>query len=192
MNNESNIILASASPRRKALLSSLGYDFTIIPSDVEEIIPKKMAPEAVAEYLARLKADDIFQRCSKAKTVIGADTIVVLGKKILGKPNDRQDAYRMLSRLSDKMHFVYTGIAIFNAQRKISFTACTKVYFRALSDSEITKYVDSGLADDKAGAYGIQDWIGMAKISKIEGSYNNVIGLPTSLVYEAMRSIDNC
>ncbi len=186
---EQRLILASASPRRKALLSSLGYDFEVIPSGIDEHVSSKISVEKIAEYLAHQKAVDVFDKIGDDAVVLGADTIVVLGNEVLGKPADRKAAYRMLAKLSGKMHLVYTGVSIISKERSIGFTSMTRVFFRQLNDAEIRYYIDSGAADDKAGAYGIQDWIGLAKISDIEGSYNNVIGLPTALVYEALANL---
>lgn len=172
------IVLASASPRRSELLKQIGMTFTVRASNVEEIVDETLAPEAVAEQLAQLKAYDIAKQCP-ADTVIGADTIVVLDRLILGKPKDELDAKAMLRSLSGTKHQVITGLAVINLAmgKSICVSEVTNVYFKHLSDLEIDEYVATGEPMDKAGAYGIQGRAAVF-VPRIEGCYFNVVGLP--------------
>ena len=176
-------ILASQSPRRKELLKEIVEQFEIIPAKGEEILPQNVAVEEKVLSLAKQKAEEIASlQSSNGKWVLGADTIVVLKKEILGKPKDEQDAKRMLSALSGKTHEVLTGVCMMKKQdgQTTSLTAVgkTKVVFERLTKAQIEKYVASGSPMDKAGAYGIQDG-GLVK--KIKGSFSNVVGLPVEL-----------
>lgn len=167
-------ILASASPRRRDILNSYGFDFDVIPSKIEEIVEKRLPPEKVAERLAEIKAEDVFARFGRP--TLGADTIVVIGGEILGKPKNRDSHRKMLKKLSGKTHSVITGYAYLTNKGKTVASERSLVTFRNLSDEEIEGYIDSGLGDDKAGGYGIQDEAGL--VSSVEGSYFNVVGLP--------------
>lgn len=188
------IILASQSPRRKELLTLGGYDFEVVVSDCEEVINSVVPHEVVCE-LSSKKAVDVLQKC-KDRTdideliVIGADTVVSIDGSILGKPEDRDDAARMLRKLSGNTHEVYTGVTFAGSKegkiRTHTFYECTRVIFYEMSDKEIEDYVCSGDCNDKAGAYGIQS--GAARFVKgIEGDYNNVVGLPLSRVYQELK-----
>ena len=184
-------VLASASPRRKELLSSLINEFEIIPSKEEENTPNA-TPEEVVKSLARQKAESVFSclEC-KGKIVLGADTVVALDGEILGKPVDREDAFRMLSALSGREHEVYTGICIIFEKEGVKHTLleadCTKVRFRKLSETFINEYIQSGSPMDKAGAYGIQD----GNIAEgIEGSFSNVVGLPVELCEKMIKQVE--
>ncbi|HHW02029.1 MAG TPA: septum formation inhibitor Maf [Thermoanaerobacterales bacterium] len=175
---QKKMILASASPRRKALLSQLGICFTVDPSDSEENADINMPPDAVAVALAEKKAMKVALRYNEG-IVIGADTIVVINDKILGKPQDAEQAMEMLSLLSGRWHFVYTGIALVDAEtrRRIKDYEVSKVKFKNLSEREIKNYIRTGEPFDKAGAYGIQGR-GSLFVEKIEGCYYNIVGLP--------------
>lgn len=195
-----NIILASKSPRRCELMTQAGYEFTIQPSDMEEIITKILPMDVVME-LSGQKAKDVFDIISKAGNVsadeeilvIGADTVVSVDDKILGKPKNHDDAFGMLKVLQGRTHEVYTGVTlVWNKDGQVnskSFHECTKVCFYPMSDEEIWKYVDSCDGDDKAGSYGIQGPCAIY-IKGIEGDYNNVVGLPIARLYQEMKEIE--
>lgn len=183
-------ILASASPRRKELLAKTGIEYTVIPSDVEEVITKNEPCEVVME-LASLKASDVFDKHGDEDTmVIGSDTIVVYKDEILGKPEDKDDARDMLSMLSDRTHQVYTGIALIsltNGKKNVkTFYECTDVTFYPITREDIDKYVESGDPLDKAGSYGIQTDFAI-HIKEIKGDYNNVVGLPVGRLYQELK-----
>lgn len=184
-------ILASASPRRRELLSRTGIDFTVIPSDAEEIITKTEPCEIVKE-LALLKADAVFKTHADNDTmIIGSDTIVVYKGEILGKPEDADDARDMLSMLSDRTHQVYTGVALItmqNGEKNVkTFYECTDVTFYPISREDIETYVESGDPLDKAGSYGIQGSFSI-HIKEIRGDYNNVVGLPIGRLYQELKA----
>ena len=184
-------ILASASPRRKELLAGLIDKFDIIPSLAEENMEGDLTPEALVKALAELKAKEVALRPENAgKMVIGSDTVVAFDGKVLGKPKDEADAFRMLKMLSGKAHAVYTGVC-FACQGMDGYRADvraekTDVYFEELTDEWIMEYIRGGSPMDKAGAYGIQDG---GLVQKIEGSYTNVVGFPVELVQEMMKDI---
>lgn len=183
-------ILASASPRRRELLTQAGIEYTVIPSNVEEIITQTEPCEVVME-LALLKANDVFENHAENNTiVIGADTIVVYKDEILGKPEDADDARDMLSMLADRTHQVYTGVALVsmeNGEKKVkTFYECTDVTFYPVSREDIDKYVESGDPLDKAGSYGIQGPFAI-HIKEIHGDYNNVVGLPIGRLYQEIK-----
>ncbi len=181
-----NIILASKSPRRAQLLSEMGLKFSIGDNKgVAEIFPDDLSNKKVAIYLAELKTSAYNEELKNDNNlIITADTIVCLEGKILGKPKDRQNAVKMLQKLSGKKHKVITGVCIKTNSKTVSFSASTKVFFNTLSKEEINYYINNYKPYDKAGAYGIQEWIGMAAIEKIEGSYFNVVGLPIHKLYK--------
>lgn len=181
------IILGSASPRRKELLGAMGYEFEVLTADIDESYPEELEKEAIAIYIAEQKAKALLPYLNtKTALLICADTIVCLENEVLGKPISPDDAKLMLRKLSGKTHEVFTGVVIQNQEQKNSFFDRTAVTFKILSDSEIDYYVDHFKPFDKAGSYGIQDWVGMVGVEKIEGSYTNVMGLPTSKLYEEM------
>lgn len=183
------IILASASPRRKQLLEELGLNFTVQAVDVDESYPDDYPVEKVAQYLSEIKAAAFHVRKIKKNTIIiTADTIVALGDKVMGKPKDAKDAYKILNELSGKRHQVITGVTLRTLDHRHSFSIRTDVYFKKLTNKEITYYVDTYKPLDKAGAYGIQEWIGHVAIDKIEGSYFNVMGLPTHRLYKELTT----
>ncbi len=179
-----NLVLASGSPRRKMLLEEMGLDFTIDTRPVEEKIPFGKSPSEAALFLSKLKAD-AFEKAyfSENTLVITADTVVAIDNEILGKPSGKIDAVKMLQQLSTQKHDVITGVTLRSANHEKSFSVSTAVYFKQLAPEEINFYVDNYKPFDKAGAYGIQEWIGHAGIEKIEGSYFNVVGLPTHRLY---------
>ncbi|MCC6186350.1 MAG: septum formation protein Maf [Chitinophagaceae bacterium] len=171
------LILASQSPRRQQLMEQAGYQFTVIAADVDETNPIGMAGELVPAFLAHKKALAIAQNYPD-DTIIAADTIVLLGNEILGKPVDSEDAMAMLQSLSGNMHRVVTGVCIWTKNEIQQFSVITEVYFRPLSLQQIQYYITHYKPFDKAGSYAIQEWIGMVGIEKINGDYYNVMGLP--------------
>jgi septum formation protein len=182
------IILASKSPRRQQLLEGLDIPFDIRVKDTDEIVPDGMDNREVAQYLAQLKADafDVTELGSE-EILITADTVVILDGKILGKPSDYQEAFAMLKGLSGNTHKVVTGVCLKQGKRFKSFKSETKVQFRSLSDQEISYYLEKYKPYDKAGSYGIQEWIGYIGIERIEGSYFNVMGLPVQKLYDELN-----
>ena len=178
------IILASQSPRRAELLKQLGLDFSLDSKSVEEVYPEGLNNVEIAIYLSQLKAAPYHIEIKDTnKLVITSDTIVCIENEVLGKPNDRNDAISMLKKLSGRSHEVITGVTLMSTRKSASFSASTKVFFKDLPNNEIEYYVDEFKPYDKAGAYGIQEWIGMTGIEKIEGSYFNVVGLPVQKLY---------
>lgn len=184
------LLLASKSPRRRQLLGDLGYPVEFISLDVDEHVPAGTPAAATAELLACRKAEACPSGLLQNDDIlIAADTVVVQGQKVLGKPVDREKAMAMLRMLSGHSHSVYTGVCLRTIVRTLSFTEKTDVHFRTLDDEELAYYVDKFRPFDKAGAYGIQEWIGMVGISRIEGCFYNVMGLPVARVYEAIRRL---
>lgn len=187
--SDRNIILASKSPRRSQLLSEIGVDFTIeIKEDVEEKYPADLKHEDIAVFLSELKAKPFLSdiEADANKIVITADTIVCAKGKVLGKPKDKAEATEILQLLSGIKHQVISGVTLSSKQKTLSFSVATDVYFKSLSEKEIEFYIDNYKPFDKAGAYGIQEWIGMVGIEKIEGSYFNVVGLPVQKLYQEL------
>jgi len=180
-----NIILASKSPRRKELLELLDLNFTVEVREVNEVFSESLEVDKVAEYLAKLKAA-AFTNIPTDQIIITADTVVVLDKQILGKPKDKTEATKMLQSLSNRSHRVITGVCMKSKDKIISFSNTTKVFFKELTSSEIEYYIENYKPFDKAGSYGIQEWIGAIGITKIEGSYFNVVGLPIQELNEQL------
>lgn len=180
------LLLASQSPRRKELLSSLGFDFEVVKIDCEEILPQHIRIEEAAAYLSELKAD-AFRSLEADEVLLTADTVVAIDDQILGKPKDETDAYNMLQQLSGRIHQVYTGITIKTADRTFTETDVADVTFDTISDEEIQYYIQNYKPFDKAGSYGIQEWLGMAKIRSMTGSFYTIMGLPTHLVYKILK-----
>ena len=181
------IILASNSPRRRELLGGLGLDFTLkVISGIDESWPHELKGEDIPLYISREKAAPYKSMIAPDELVITADTIVYVDGEVLGKPHDKADAERMLHLISGRWHEVITGVTLMTAQRERSFAVTTRVKFANLTDSEINSYVESGLPMDKAGAYGIQEWIGYVGVEAIEGSYFNVVGLPVQRLYREL------
>lgn len=181
------LLLASNSPRRQQLLKDLGYDFTREVRPTDELFPATLPVEEVAEFLARQKAVEFLPDCEE-KLVLCADTVVVVENKVLNKPANKPEAIKMLKLLSGKSHQVITGLALLNRTEIQSISDTAVVYFKHLTDQEIEYYINHFQPFDKAGAYGIQEWIGMIGIEKIEGSYYTIMGLPTHRVYELLST----
>lgn len=184
----SKLILASQSPRRRELLSIITSNFDVLPSNVEEIVPDSIGILESPEYLAKIKALDI-AASHPDDVVIGADTSVILGEVILGKPKDRQNAYEMLKMLSGKTHLVVTGCAIVKGERSISFSVKSEVEFYQLSEEEINAYLDIDEPYDKAGAYGIQAK-GALLVKEIRGDYFNIVGLPIGELNHRLKEFE--
>lgn len=180
------MVLGSGSPRRQELLSSAGFEFEVVVLDIAEDIPNDLATDKVAEFLARLKSD-AYKTQRPDSIIITADTTVVLDDCLLGKPQDSMEAIGMLEQLSGRQHQVITGVCIRYKDQINSFSVTTEVNFDALSLEEITYYVDTYKPFDKAGAYGIQEWIGQIGVRSIKGSYYNVVGLPIHSIYQHMK-----
>ena len=181
------IILASNSPRRKELLGGLGVDFEVkVLNGVDESYPDTLPAKDVAEYIATEKA--AAYTVQEDELLITADTVVIVGQDILGKPKDAADACRMLRELSGKTHHVVTGVCLTTSKEQRRFSVTTDVTFKQLSDAEIEHYVDKYKPFDKAGAYGIQEWIGYIGVTALNGSYYNVMGFPVQRVYEELTT----
>lgn len=185
--NGLKVILGSNSPRRKQLFTELGIDFEVIVKDVDENVSMALRPEDLVMFLARKKGMAFKSETKEGSIVITADTIVALGDKIIGKPKSLEEAEEMLELLSGKKHNVITGVAIMSDKKAESFFVKTEVCFKALRNDEIEYYLHTFQPLDKAGAYGIQEWIGMIGIEYIHGSYYNVMGLPVKELYEQLR-----
>ena len=182
------IILASASPRRKELLSKLDIDFIVKTLyDVDESFPASLPVVQVPQYISRKKADAYCQEMQENDMVITADTVVAVGRRILGKPKSAEEARVMLKLLSDRYHRVVTGVTIMTAKRTETFATVSRVRFTRLNDEEIDYYISKYKPFDKAGAYGIQEWIGMVGITELNGSYFNVMGLPVQRLYAKLK-----
>ena len=186
------LLLASQSPRRRELIAGCGLPYELAPKyDCEEWYPAEMAAEEVPVYLSQLKSKVYPGTLAPNDILLTADTVVVLNGEVLGKPRGREDAVGMLHRLSGHRHTVVSGITFRTAERMHSFEARTNVWFRALGDDEIQYYVDTFQPFDKAGSYGIQEWIGYTAIQRIEGSFYNVMGLPIQKVYTELNQFLN-
>jgi len=186
--NDRKIILASKSPRRKYLMEQAGFSVEVRTFDVEEIYPDDLKLRAVPEYLAKLKSVPAKVALQEGELLLAADTIVLFENEILGKPKDRDQAKDFILRMSDKSHEVITGVSIQSTANQTSFSVTSKVIFSTLTEDEVDYYIDNFKPYDKAGAYGIQDWIGWTKIKSIVGSYSNIMGLPMREVYEAIKN----
>jgi len=181
------VILASASPRRSKLLKEMGVQFSVHPKHIDESFDPKLPPLEVAEYLSEKKARSFSNKeLDKDTLIIAADTIVTVNGLILGKPKNADEAKRILNQLSGRDHEVITGVTIRTYNKLKTFSVATVVYFKDLTDAEIEYYIKNFQPFDKAGAYGIQEWIGHVAIERIEGSYFNVMGLPTHRLYEEL------
>ena len=183
------ILLASKSSRRKQLIQELGFQFKLVHQDIDESFPSQLPKDKVAEFLAQQKAEAVFSQLQDRQIILAADTIVLKDNQIFHKPKDAEDARNILNELSDSMHQVITGVCLLNQSNKHSFSCISKVYFSPISAAEMDYYIDKYQPYDKAGAYAIQEWIGMAKIKRIEGSYHNIVGLPTHEVYNAITNL---
>jgi len=187
--NKYKVILASKSPRRQHLIGELGVNFEVrLNSDTDESYPSYLSFNEIPIYLAQKKAEPFIKSLSASEILITSDTIVWCDNTIVGKPIDRNDAVAILHQLSDKKHVVVTGVMLTNGVKSKTFSAHTDVFFRKLTDEEIEYYVDTFKPFDKAGAYGIQEWIGYVGVERIEGSYFNVMGLPVQKLYLELSS----
>lgn len=185
-----HIILASNSPRRRELLRGLDLDFEVkVLPDIEEDYPADLPTEQIPLYIASEKAAAYKSMMAESDLIITADTVVVLGYEVLGKPKDLDDARRMLRELSGRTHQVITGVCLMTQQKTSSFAVTTDVSFKELTDEEINYYVDTYQPLDKAGAYGIQEWIGYIGVTGLQGSYFNVMGLPVQRIYKELNKL---
>ena len=184
---DKNLILASKSPRRLELFQGLGLEFTVASREVDESFPKEIDPDKVALFLARKKALAYETSMGENDLIITSDTVVLINGKILNKPATKAEAFEMLSELSGKSHRVITGVCMMDKHKKTSFDDLTQVFFKKMDEEEIVHYIDTCQPYDKAGAYGIQEWIGYIGAFKIIGSFYNVMGLPVHRIYEELR-----
>jgi septum formation protein len=184
------IILASQSPRRKQLLEWAEVPFDVMVKSTAEDYPPGLQPDEIAIYIARRKADEVQKQVSNGQTILAADTIVVLGESIIGKPVHREEAVSILFALSGEKHKVITGVVIRKEEKEISFADVTEVEFHKLTLEQIEFYVDKYKPYDKAGAYAIQEWIGVVGIKSINGDFYNVMGLPVSRVVKALQQLN--
>lgn len=192
--NAYNIVLASQSPRRKQLMEWAEVNFDVIAPVTDEAFPETMPVEEVPVHIARNKALAVkngydYNRYDIQSPIVAADTVVVLNNQIIGKPESRNDAIRILSSLSGKRHQVITGVVILAGEKEVSFADITSVWFHELTEEQISFYVDKYEPYDKAGAYAIQEWIGVTGIKSIEGDFYNVMGLPVSRVLQALQTL---
>ena len=183
-----NIILASGSPRRQQFFKEMDLNFTIQLKEIEEIYPNHLKAEEITDFLALLKAEAFENDLNENDILVTSDTIVWLNGKALGKPKDTEDAFQMLQQLSNQTHEVITSVCLKSVAKTEVFHCVTKVSFNALSNEAILYYITNYNSLDKAGSYGIQDWIGLIGISKIEGSYTNVVGLPTEMLFQKLMN----
>ena len=182
------LLLGSHSPRRKELLQNLGFNFEVVSIHCDEIFPENLEVENIAAYLSELKAN-AFKIYNEQDVLLTADTIVTFENKVLGKPKNREEAIEMLLHLSGKTHQVYTAVSFKTLEKTVTKTDVADVEFSKISQEEIDFYIHNYQPFDKAGSYGIQEWLGMAKISRINGSFYTIMGLPTHLVYETLKDL---
>lgn len=184
------IYLASKSPRRRELLAGMGVEFEVMKTDVEETYDPSWSPEQIVMHLSKLKLSPIDMAQYDPKTLfIACDTIVVVNREIIGKPQDKADAMRMLNMLSGRTHTVYSGLTVATPQKQLTDFRATEVVFDELTDDMIQYYIDTYKPFDKAGSYGVQEWIGYVGIREVRGSYYNVMGLPTRLLWQMLTEI---
>ncbi|MGW9686067.1 Maf family nucleotide pyrophosphatase [Flagellimonas sp. 2504JD1-5] len=183
------LILGSGSPRRKQFLEDLGLEFEVRPKSVDEVYPDNLKGEQISRYLAELKATPFKQELEENEIVLTSDTVVWFKNESLAKASNAEEAYQMLRTLSGDWHEVITSVCFTTSTSQITVSATTMVKFMDFSDEEIHHYINTSQPFDKAGAYGIQEWIGMVGISEIKGSYTNVVGLPTHLVYKTLMNM---
>ena len=184
------IVLASQSPRRKQFLEWAEIPFDVVIKETDELYPADLTVEEVPVYIARNKALAVKQELSHERIILAADTVVVLNDQIIGKPKDRNNAIEILHALSGQRHKVITGVMILTAEMEISFADITEVWFHDLTDEQIVFYVDKYKPYDKAGAYAIQEWIGVTGIKSVKGDFYNVMGLPVSRVVQELNKIE--
>lgn len=180
------LILASKSPRRQQLLREAGFDFTVQTFDVDESFPADMPVAEVAPWLAEKKAEAARHLIKGQEIIISADSVVIVDDTIFNKPADYDEAFQMISTLSGRQHTVITGVCLLAAEKKSVFAGTSHVWFHPLTEAEIDYYIRTCQPFDKAGSYGVQEWIGLCKISRINGTYANVMGLPVDLVYREL------
>ncbi|MCY7330589.1 MAG: Maf family protein [Saprospiraceae bacterium] len=185
------LILASKSPRRSQLLREAGFEFTVQAFDVDESFSDRMPVEDVAPWLAEQKAQAAAHLIQDREIILAADSVVILDDVIYNKPTDYDDAFQMIRLLSGRQHTVITGVCLLAKEREQTFAGVTKVWFAELSDAEIDYYIRTCQPFDKAGSYGAQDWIGHCKITRIEGTFQNVMGLPVDLVYRELEKFED-
>ena len=189
--NKYKLILASNSPRRKELLSGLGVDFEVrVLPDIDESYPADLPATETAQYIAVAKARAYHETLAEDELVITADTVVIVGDEVLGKPVNDNDARRMLHQLSGRTHHVVTGVCLMTKKHQRAFSVTTGVTFKTLTDEEIDYYISNFHPLDKAGAYGIQEWIGYIGCTSLSGSYFNVMGLPVQRIYQELHGMD--
>tara|TARA_B100000767_G_scaffold196843_1_gene183877 strand:+ start:514 stop:1098 length:585 start_codon:yes stop_codon:yes gene_type:complete len=188
LSEQYNIILGSASLRRKELLSDIGLRFSTQTTDKEETFNHSLKEEEIAEFLAKQKSEFLSGNLQQNDLLITADTVVSFNNESLNKPKNKEDAFITLNKLSENTHKVITGVCLKSKNKEIVFSVTTLVTFKALSEDEINHYINKYNPYDKAGAYGIQDWIGKIGINNINGSYTNVVGLPISELYQHLKS----
>ena len=184
-----NLILGSNSPRRKKIIEEMGFKVNIIPANIDETIKEEISLEKIPVFLANEKSKALKNLIKQNDILITADTIVIFENKILNKPKNKVDAIKTLSNLSSKTHKVITGVCIRTLKSIKSFSSSTNVTFEKITDEEIDYYIQKYEPFDKAGSYGIQEWIGLIGIKKIEGSYSNVVGLPSSRLYQELKML---
>lgn len=182
-----NFILGSNSPRRSEILKEIGLDFKIIASNIDETIPKGIKNKNVPIYLAKEKANFLAKELNENEILITADTIVLMNDEIITKPLNKKDAKNILQKISNNKHEVITGVCITSNKNQHSFSSKTEVFFNKISDYEIEYYLEKFKPYDKAGSYGIQEWLGLISIRKIIGSYTNVVGMPSSKLYQELN-----
>ena len=187
-----HIILASKSPRRQELLAGLGLDFEVkVLPDIQENYPCELSVTQIAEYIAKEKAEAYRKEIGNDDLIITADTVVIVDNEVLGKPVDADDARRMLRLISNRTHQVITGVCLTTVSRQRHFSVSTDVTFKSLTEQEITHYVEAYRPFDKAGAYGIQEWIGYIGVTGLSGSYFNVMGLPVQRIYSELMAFED-
>lgn len=183
------LILASGSPRRRELLAKMNLPFEVLVSEIDESHPEHLKGAQIASHIAEMKAEPFLNSIEESVVVLTADTIVCKDGEVLHKPNDEADAHKMLKSLSDDWHEVITAVCFTRLEKQFTVHETTRVKFGYLSNSLIDYYISEFKPLDKAGAYGIQEWIGLVAIERIEGSYTNVVGLPTQLVYQTLMDM---
>lgn len=183
-----NLVLGSKSPRRQELIKELRFPVEIRTEEVEEVYPENLNPRDVPEFLSKLKAEPLRSGIGNSEVLVTSDTIVLLDDEVIGKPKSEDEACAMLERLSNKTHEVITGVCLTSNEKQLTFSSVTKVSFSELSSKDIMHYVKTYSPMDKAGSYAIQEWIGFIGISKIEGCYYNVMGLP---LHDLSRALNN-
>lgn len=184
-----HLILASGSPRRQELLKILGFEFEIRLKPVNEIYPENLTYSEISDFLAELKAEPFKSELNPKDILLTSDTIVWFQNKALGKPETPEDAFQMIKGMSGNHHEVITSVCLTTTSQQITVHDITKVTFRSLTDEEIWYYINNYPVMDKAGAYGVQDWLGLTAVTRIEGSYFNVMGLPVHRVYETLKEL---